>query len=353
MRAKRFFIGVLAGAVICLAALAAVVCVQDPFFVLRGVDEGETAVFDNERYEMAGLIRHQDYSGVVMGTSLVANYRASWFGEGTGETVLKITFPDGWISEFDTALDLAYHTHGELEYVFFCLDPNILVRGEGERTVELPDYLYNENPLDDVKYLFNADTCRYVLEKWVEAGRGQAVSLDEAYTWDGDYVFSWSNALASYIRPEVSRTKLPDDAYAAAAEENLDVICGWIEDHPDTRFVIWFPPYSILYWDKMTREGTADAVLSAVEYACQRLLGYETVSLHSFLDDYDVLENLNYYTDHIHCSGELTHAVTQDVLAGRRQLTEETYLRQLEQLREFVAGYDYEWLFPQPEQGNG
>ena len=77
MRAKRFFIGVLAGAVICLAALAAVVCVQDPFFVLRGVDEGETAVFDNERYEMAGLIRHQDYSSVVMGTSLVANYRAS------------------------------------------------------------------------------------------------------------------------------------------------------------------------------------------------------------------------------------------------------------------------------------
>ena len=41
---------------------------------------------------------------MVMGTSLVANYHASWFTEGLGEETLKITFPDGWIAEFDTAL---------------------------------------------------------------------------------------------------------------------------------------------------------------------------------------------------------------------------------------------------------
>ena len=346
MRAKRFFIGALAGTAVCLGILMALISSQDPFFVLHGVEEGETAVFENQRYEMAGLIRHQEYSSVVMGTSLVANYHASWFTEGLGEETLKITFPDGWIAEFDTALDLAFRTHGELHNVFFCLDPNILVRPDSQRTVELPEYLYNQNPLDDVEYLLNADTFRLALKNWMARQAGQAVPLDEAYIWDGNYVFSWANALWGYVRPEVSQTILPEDAYLEAAEENLDVICGWLEEHPDTRFVIWFPPYSILYWDKMIREGTAGAILTAVEYVSQRLLEYENVSLHCFLHNYNAICNLNYYTDHIHCSGDITYDTAQNLLAGNWRFTQENYRQRLEELREFVTGYDYAALYP-------
>ena len=141
MKAKHFFIAVLAGVLACFGVLILLLSTVDPFFVLHGMDEDDTARFDNQRYQMAGLIRHQDYSAVVMGTSLVANYRASWFTNGLGEETLKITFPDGWISEFDTALRLAFRTHPQLDKVYFCLDPNILVRPDSDRTVELPGYL--------------------------------------------------------------------------------------------------------------------------------------------------------------------------------------------------------------------
>ena len=95
MKAKHFFIAVLAGVLACFGVLILLLSTVDPFFVLHGMDEDDTARFDNQRYQMAGLIRHQDYSAVVMGTSLVANYRASWFTNGLGEETLKITFPDG------------------------------------------------------------------------------------------------------------------------------------------------------------------------------------------------------------------------------------------------------------------
>ena len=344
MKAKRFFIGVIGGVLACFGALILLLSTVDPFFVLHGMEEGDTARFNNQRYQMAGLIRHQDYSAVVMGTSLVANYRASWFTNGIGEETLKITFPDGWIYEFDAALQLAFRTHPELDKVYFCLDPNILIRPDGERTVELPKYLYNQNPLDDVEYLLNADTYQEAMRSYLRRNTDEMVTLDEAYVWDGTYSFSWASALAGYPRPEVSETVLPDDAYLAAAEENLDVVCGWIEAHPDVEFVLWFPPYSMLYWDKTTREGARDAILTAAQYAAGRLLDYDNVAFHSFLLSSPV-SNLDNYTDHIHCSGAVTAWAANNLMTGQGRLDRAGLDDYFAQLRAYVDSYDYEALF--------
>ena len=344
MKAKTFFIAVLAGVLACLGMFILFLSVEDPFFVLGGIGEEETALFDNQRYQMAGLIRHQDYSQVVMGTSLVANYRASWFTEGTGKETLKITFPDGWISEFDTALDLAFRTHPKLDRVYFCLDPNILIRPDSQRTVELPGYLYDQNPFNDVEYLINADTYQTALRTWMRRQSAQTVPLDAAYIWEEGYIFDKETVLKGYHRPEVSETVLPGDAYLEAAAENLDVVCAWAEKHPDVEFVVWFPPYSILYWDMMLREGRADAILNAVEYAAGRLMEYDNVTVHCFLHAATYTTDLDFYTDHIHCSYRLTHWEAENLMAGRWRLTEENFPARLEELREYVKSYDFEAL---------
>ena len=344
MKAKSFFIAVLAGTLACLGTFILLLSMVDPFFVLRGMREGETALFDNQRYQMAGLIRHQRYSQVVMGTSLAANYRASWFTEGTGEETLKITFPDGWISEFDTALELAFRTHPKLERVYFCLDPNILIRPDSQRTVELPRYLYDQNPFNDVEYLINADTYRTSLRNWMARKSAASRPLDAAYVWDMDYTFDKETVLNGYHRPEVSGTTLPRDAYLETAEANLDVICSWAQERPDVEFVIWFPPYSILYWDMMLREGRADAILDAVEHAALRLMELDNVAVHCFLHATTYTTDLDFYTDHVHCSSKLTRWEADNLMAGKWRLTEENCTARLEELREFVKSYDYEAL---------
>lgn len=345
MRAKRFFAAVLAAALVCLGGAAAFVLWADPL-VSGGLKEGETALFVNQRYEMPGLIRNQDYSAVVIGTSLVANFRASWFTRALGEETLKITFPDGWITEFDTALSLAFSTHPQLDRVYFCLDPNILIRSDSERTVELPRYLYNSNPLDDAGFYLNADSVILALQAVRARQRGEGKVLDDAYIWDGTVGFTKAQALASYPRPEtVSAVKLPEDAYRAQCDENLAVLKGWLEAHPDVRFTFWFPPYSILYWDKVTREGRAEAVIWAVEYAARELMEYENAAVHCFLFDYTTICDLYLYTDHIHCSATATRHVAEEMLAGRWRLTEENRALRLNELREFVKTYDYDAIF--------
>lgn len=342
MNGKRFFIGALLATALLLGGAAGLVAWVDPLLTVGKLEPDETALFVNERYELAGLLRCQDYSNLVMGTSLAANFRASWFTNWLGSKTLKVSFPDGRLSEFDIALDLACRTHGPMERVYFGLDPNILVRDD--MSVELPEYLYNDNTLDDFQFYLNAESLVLAVKSLLLGDAGK-VTLDDAYMWDGKHIFSRAAALASYPRPEAAETSLPAGAYLPAAQANVDVICGWAEKYPETSFVIWFPPYSVLYWDQAAREGRTEAILSAVEYAAGRLLAYDNVTVLSFLNAQDITTNLGFYTDHIHYSSMVAALMARGMLMGQWKLWPGAYQDQIGELREFVNSYDYEALF--------
>lgn len=342
MKAKTFFIGALSCALLLLGAAAAVVAAVDPLLTAGKLEEGETALFVNERYEMAGLIRRQDYDNLVMGTSLAANFRASWFTGWLGSETLKVTFPDGKLSEFGVALDLAYRAHGTVERVFFGLDPNILIHGD--QRSELPEYLYNDNVLDDIQFYLNADSLALAIKTLV-LGEKAKTTLNEAYTWDRTHVFSRKAALAGYVRPPAGRLQLPADAYLDSARAGMDVICGWVEQHPETQFTVWFPPYSVLYWDQSNRLGRTEALLTAIEYACERLFAYDNVAVVSFLNAQGVITDLNNYTDHIHCSSKITAWMAPRMMTNQWRYWPGAYRGQIDELRQFVAAYDYDAIF--------
>lgn len=342
MNGKRFFIGVLTASALLLAAAAGLVAYADPLLTLGTLEPGETALFINERYEMAGLIRRQEYSNLVMGTSLAANFRASWFTGWLGSDTLKVSFPDGRLSEFDIALDLACRTHGSIDRVYFGLDPNILVRND--QSVELPEYLYNDSPLDDFQFYLNAESLVLAVKSLMLGEEGK-LTLNEAYVWDKTHTFSRAMALESYPRPGTVSAPLAAGAYLPAARANVDVVCGWAERYPDTRFIVWFPPYSILFWDQAARQGRTQALLNAVEYAWGRLLAHDNVVVVSFLNAQDIITDLDNYTDHIHCSSTVTAWMANKLAAESWRIWPEAYQGQMNELREFVTGYDYDAIF--------
>jgi len=344
-------LGLVLAALIGTASVIAAVPELDPFFVAHGLSEEDTALFSNHRYEMPGLIRNQDYSAVLIGTSLVANHRASWYTEGLGKKTLKIAFPDGWPTEFDTALDLAWATHPQLETVYFGLDLHIMIRPDSQRDVELPDYLYNTDPLANAAYYWNKETYIEAAMSMIQRVQGRLQHLDDAYRWEGDgfHVFSREQCLQSYERPAERKAPAPEDEFLPAVRENLAVVTSWLEEHPDVDFTIWFAPYSILFWDYWTREGKAEAFLSALQVAFETLTQYENVSLYCFLGREDIVTDLDNFTDLFHCSGDISRLEAEEMMAGRDPVTAENCSQRLEALRTFLAGYDYDAIFEQPQ----
>lgn len=218
---RRWFCGLLAGLLALLGLCAAVVYRVDPCFYYRLPQEG--GAFFNERYQAAGMIRNVRADTVLLGTSMAANYRASWIGETLGGTGLRITIPDGYLSEFDQAVELLFRTQ-DPQRVIFGLDLNILVRDESGLTGAMPDYLYNKNPVDDVRYLLNKDTLYYSLYTIMTELWGTEQSLDEGFTWGEGIWWNHLTALDNYERPEPAGETLPPDTYLDEAAGNLAVV---------------------------------------------------------------------------------------------------------------------------------
>lgn len=337
---KRWVCGLLAACAVLLAACAAVVYFVDPCLYYRIPEDWDPVLF-SERYQAAGLAKNVPADTVLMGTSLAANYRRSEIAETFGTTAVRITIPDGYLSEFDKTMDVLFRSQ-DPQRVIFGLDANILVRDESGLTSAMPDYLYNGNPFDDVKYLINKDTLYYsayvlMANRWDEAD-----TLDEGFTWDGDVWWNHATALANYTRPEIVQETVAADAYLRHASDNLDVVEGWITAHPETEFDIFFPPYSILFWDKTARLGETEAVFAALDLACERLLQYDNVRLYNFLMDPDIVLDLDNYCDYVHHSGAVCTQVLAKMVAGECRMTEENYRDTLAQWRDFVVDYDYE-----------
>lgn len=340
---KRWACGLLALVVLALLGCGALIYAVDPCFYYRLPADG-AAVFFNERYQAAGLARHSRADTVLLGTSMVANYRPSQIEAVFGGAAVKLTIPDGYLSEFDTVLESVFRAHPP-ERVIFGLDPNILVRDESGLTGALPEYLYDDDPVNDLSYLLNKDTLYYSVYTLLEKRRGTARSLDEAFTWDEDEWWNHRTALDNYERPEIVGTALRADAYLQNADANLRVVEGWLTRHPDTEFHIFLPPYSLLFWDKTARLGETDAYFAALELACTRLLAYDNVKLYGYLFDEKLAGDLDFYSDYIHHSGAAAAQVLWLMWGDGFRLREENVAETLANWREFVVNYDYDQLW--------
>lgn len=340
---RKWTLGLLAAIAAMLGLCAAVVVTVDPFFHYRAPDP-EAEVWFEQRCQTAGLLRSQDYETVLMGTSLAANYRPLWFDAYFDTRTVKATFPNGGFHEFSQALDYACQTH-DVKRVIFGLDPNILVRSVEEAPDQLPAYLYDTNPWNDSPYLLNKDVLVRALYVVREKAAGNTQALQDAFVWDGNVFFSKELALAGYQRPEAEDTVLPEDAFFDICDENLAVVETWLTEHPDTEFIFYYSPYSILFWDKMERQGRTDAMLAVLKHATEALLAYDNVKIQCFLTDIDIITDLDNYADHIHVAGRVTWKMSKAMAGTEHLLTLENYEAKLDALREYVVNYDYESIW--------
>ena len=123
---------------------------------------------------------------------------------------------------------------------------------------------------------------------------------------------------------------------------NLAVAERWVTEHPDTEFDFFLPPYSILFWDKVIREGRTEAVFAAIRQAGQTLLQYDNVKFYGYLMDPEIVTNLDNYCDYIHHSGGVCREILAMLQREEGRLTEENLEETLANWREFVVHYDYD-----------
>ena len=330
---KQFF----TASVILLLACVLAVVVFDPFFQYHKPLKGLKAVLTDKEYQCVGSLKTFDYDSVIAGSSVSENYNNGWFDQGFGCKSIKAIRSYGATADLCYLLDIAFE-HQDLKYVFYNLDPSAL-EADPETTYELtgcPMYLYDDNYVNDVRYWLNKGVLMEKIPYLIANSLMGDYDENNSYNWAQWKEFNSDMILGLYIRkPSVSEMK-PRDYYEDLLRKNLDLLTDRITAHPETEFYIFVPPYSMLWWDNIYREGDTEAYLYNMEQAMKTLLEYENVKMFYFQNDREIITDLENYMDILHFSPEINRYICDSLIAGKRQVNSENYAEEIRSMRDLA-----------------
>lgn len=330
---KQFF----TASVILLLACVLAVVVFDPFFQYHKPLKGLKAVLTDKEYQCVGSLKTFDYDSVIAGSSVSENYNNGWFDQGFGCKSIKAIRSYGATADLCYLLDIAFE-HQDLKYVFYNLDPSAL-EADPETTYELtgcPMYLYDDNYVNDVRYWLNKGVLMEKIPYLIANSLMGDYDENNSYNWAQWKEFNSDMILGLYIRkPSVSEMK-PRDYYEDLLRKNLDMLTDRITAHPETEFYIFVPPYSMLWWDNIYREGDTETYLYNMEQAMKTLLAYENVKMFYFQNDREIITDLENYMDILHFSPEINRYICDSLIAGKRQVNSENYAEEIRSMRDLA-----------------
>lgn len=302
---RNLILWILAG----LALLGGVTILFDPFYQYHGAIPGITGALYERETQVIGSIRNFTYDSILLGSSVVENCDGDYLDAQYGIRTLKAV--KGSASTADLMYYLqAAHEEQHIRHVFYGMDLFALL-APCEVTVVSeysPQYLYTETILDDGQYLFNKDVLLEKIPQLLAYSITGKKTGGQAYDWSAEKVFSTEQAMRAYERPTEPTETLPLKDSSQERQnvlDNLALIKEEISSHKETRYTIFFPPYSLLYWDGICRNGEFDSYCYALEEALSQLAGYENVELYYFQAEEEIVLNLDLYMDKTHYAPQI------------------------------------------------
>lgn len=352
--AKKWFkkcIGMLLGL---LALVAIIVVIVDPYFHYHKPLSFLSYRLYEERYVNDGISRHFDYDAIITGTSMAQNFKPSEMDALFGTRAIKAPFSGAGYQELSQNLERALSRNQELKKVLWAVDYNGLLREyDWQQYEEYPTYLYDENPFNDIRYVFNKSIFYHgVLSNVVMSLKGEtSTSMDEYSSWQHET--GLRHIMFSYDREHLTASQEKEFGLRELEIVTQTVgknIVELADRYPETEFILFYTPYSICYWDALKIKGTIMKQTEAEKTATEMLLQCPNVKLYNFFDQPEVICNTDYYNDDGHYSAEINSKILEWISLGTGLLTSENYLQRLEEEREFYLNFDYDSIYLELEE---
>ena len=343
----RWLCATLAVTLLLLCLFAVPTAYIDPLFHYHAPLEQYQYPLTEERYQNDGIVRHFTYDGIITGTSMTENFKTSEADALFDAHFIKVPLAGALHKEVDLMLRRAYTSGNEIRYVIRALDPErlILDKDAWRAGYDYPTYLYNDNPFDDVNYLFNkAIFFDYTLRvpEFTRAG-SRTTTFDEYVNWNDDYTYATEVVLEPYTFVETPPAETPlTDAERTMVQETLQQnVIDLALEHPETTFYLYFSPFNIAYWGQLYNSGRISRQLDAEALAIEMLLEVPNIKLYSFHNDFDLICDLDNYKDYGHHGEWINTWILEQLCRDDYLLTQDNYQTYLDEVRQFYTTFDY------------
>ena len=348
MRFIKIFITTLAA---CIIAVGLFAFLLDPFYHYHAPIWGTKTYLYNAVYQTPGAAKNLTYDSVITGTSMTENFDGNWFDDELGWNTLKLSYSGARTNDLSAILGEIYESQNKVKHIVMDMDDYQLRENSTTAYVERPSYLYDSNPFNDVNYLFNTDVLIAAEGRVLDTFFHKESNMKTAYIWHDNATYSAQAVMDAcrnvkgMLLAENHATPVESDYYVENAMDNVANITPYMEEHPETEFIIYFPPYSMLFWERSILRNDLRAQLTMYDSVIGKLLSYENVRVFYFHDDEDEIYNLGNYRDEVHYSGTTNRRMFECFVNGEHEVTLKTYKEHLENMREIAEKYDYDAIW--------
>ncbi len=344
-----FFVGAFA---CILIAVGVFMMVVDPYFHYHKPIDGLAYSLQNERYQNNGIVKHFDYDAIITGSSMTECFKTSDMDAIFGVNSIKVPYSGGSYREVNENLQVATEHNPNIKAVVRCLDAMRFFDDKDYLDYsDYPTYLYDNNLLNDVNYLYNKDILLVALQNVIGFNRGGQIELsfDEYVNWNDYYSYGIDAVLANYAWQtlEVAEKMQPitEEEYARLEANIRQNVIALAEEHPEIDFYIYISPYSIYCMDYWWRLGELEKRLLAERRVIELLLPYDNIHINSFSTEYEVLGDADNYRDVAHHREELNTQILHWLYEGNHEITYDNYDAYCAEVWEYYMNYDYNSLY--------
>lgn len=350
MKAKKWVIALLAAVIAGILLCIVVTVVVDPYFHYHGPVSGLVYELNEERYTNDGISRQFDYNAIITGTSMAENFKASECDKLWEVKTIKTCFAGAGYQEISEYLHRVLERNPDVKIVIQGLDGNMLTKvHDWQRYAEYPTYLYDDIWWNDIFYVLNKSVIYHgVIDNIVLTMQGaEGTSFDEYASFDRE--LGKEAVICDYEgipMDERGEQRGMSESEAKNVEETLNQnIISLARKYPNVQFYLFIPPYSIAYFNGCSEQGILNVQFEAYQKAAELLLECENVKFFYFNDEYEMVCDLNNYSDSAHYSSAINSKILNWMKEGKGELTKDNYQQKIEETKEFYMNYDYNVLF--------
>lgn len=340
---KKYIITILSVMLGLAIVISTLVVIVDPFFHYHRPIEGFPYQIDNQLSQNPGMAMHMDYDSVMLGSSMTVNFNMHWFKDYLDLNTIKLSYSGAYPRDISNIMQVIFDYHPETRVVFLGADVINYSSAVDEVKYPKPEYLYDRNYLNDIQYLLNKDVLlEYILRPIADPEPSDPATIYSSWWTEEYYNIQW--VMHNYEPPVKELTEAPKDYFEKGIYDNMkENILPYIEKNPDTEFVVFYPPYSILFWNDVLTRNNLEATLHEYELISQMLFEYDNVRIFFFADEEEIITDLNNYADYTHYHPRYNEYMTKCFADGTDEAKnmEEVY-EHIDHMREVALNFDYD-----------
>ena len=281
----------------------------------------------NMRQQAAGIINNFEFDSIIIGTSMLENTSSFEASKILGENFVNISLSGSDFYERNFILDYVLRKK-EIKTIIYSLDNMYIEQRKGHKSysIETFDYLYDNNPFNDLKVYWNEKFFNCIIRLSNEIGCiGNKKTLEYPNVWFTNKEHSDSfggldnwfkaknnaqikDAFSSIVsisqkikKGEKISLNGIEEKIAKSKEYIDEYLLDNVKKYKDTKFVFVFPPYSrMLYaqW-KQYYQLNYEIHKAIIRYLAQKSSEYKNLKIYGF-EDNDFLDDIANYKDLSH-----------------------------------------------------